>query len=166
MDSAKLNDWMQVLGMFAIVASLIFVGLQMKQSRDIALGEGAVANAANRIEVNNALSAHAEVWIRGRAGGELDEAEQVIFRNLVQNENNQRFFNWHRVRILGYDDAAGAIVMNMARFLVDNPGARQVWIDYETGNESDHKLAPNRDISFDWFDDVQTGIDRLEGDPD
>ena len=37
MDSAKLNDWMQVAGIFAVVASLIFVGLQMQQDRDIAL---------------------------------------------------------------------------------------------------------------------------------
>ena len=37
MDSAKLNDWMQVVGIFAVVASLIFVGLQMRQDREIAL---------------------------------------------------------------------------------------------------------------------------------
>jgi len=37
MDSAKLNDWMQVIGIFAVVASLIFVGLQMKQDQEIAL---------------------------------------------------------------------------------------------------------------------------------
>jgi hypothetical protein len=37
MDSAKINDWMQVLGIFAVVASLVFVGLQMKQSHEIAL---------------------------------------------------------------------------------------------------------------------------------
>jgi hypothetical protein len=36
-DSAKLNDWMQVIGIFALVASLLFVGLQMKQSQEIAL---------------------------------------------------------------------------------------------------------------------------------
>ena len=36
MDSAKINDWMQVVGIFAVVASLIFVGLQMKQDRRIA----------------------------------------------------------------------------------------------------------------------------------
>lgn len=37
MDSAKLNDWIQVIGIFAVVASLIFVGLQMKQSQEIAV---------------------------------------------------------------------------------------------------------------------------------
>lgn len=37
MDSAKLNDWMQVVGIFAVVVSLIFVGIQLKQSQDIAI---------------------------------------------------------------------------------------------------------------------------------
>lgn len=37
MDSVKLSDWMQVIGIFALVASLIFVGLQMKQTQEIAL---------------------------------------------------------------------------------------------------------------------------------
>ena len=39
MDSAKVNDWVQVVGIFAVVASLIFVGLQMKQAHDIAIAE-------------------------------------------------------------------------------------------------------------------------------
>ena len=37
MDSEKLNDWMQVVGLFAVVLSLIFVGFQLKQSQDIAV---------------------------------------------------------------------------------------------------------------------------------
>jgi len=37
MDSAKLNDWMQVIGIFAVVVSLVFVGFQLKQSQDIAI---------------------------------------------------------------------------------------------------------------------------------
>lgn len=39
MDSAKLNDWMQVVGIFAVVASLIFVGLQMRQAQEIAVAD-------------------------------------------------------------------------------------------------------------------------------
>jgi hypothetical protein len=37
MDSAKLNDWMQVVGIFAVVVSLVFVGFQLKQSQEIAI---------------------------------------------------------------------------------------------------------------------------------
>ncbi len=37
MDSAKLHEWLQIVGIFALVASLIFVGLQLKQGHEIAL---------------------------------------------------------------------------------------------------------------------------------
>ena len=53
MDSAKLNDWMQVVGIFALVASLVFVGLQLRQEREIALG------AQFQQRVNAAL----DLWI-------------------------------------------------------------------------------------------------------
>ena len=36
MDSGKLNDWLQVIGLFAVVLSLLFVGMQMRQDRVIA----------------------------------------------------------------------------------------------------------------------------------
>lgn len=32
MDSAKLNDWVQGIGIFALVASLIFVGIEVRQN--------------------------------------------------------------------------------------------------------------------------------------
>ena len=165
MKNSSWTDYAEIVGIGAIVASLMFVGLELRQSREIALGEGAVANAANVIEVSNALSAHAEVWVKGRSGGELNEVERVIFRNLVLNENSQRFFNWQRARQVGYDDASDAITLNMARFLIDNPGARQVWIDQETAKERTHKVAPNRDVNFGWFDAVKTSLGILEGVP-
>ena len=37
MSSSKLNDWLQVIGLFGVIASLVFVGLQMMQDREIAL---------------------------------------------------------------------------------------------------------------------------------
>ena len=43
MDSAKLNDWLQVIGIFALVASLVFVGFQIKQTQEIGQGEAAAA---------------------------------------------------------------------------------------------------------------------------
>ncbi len=37
MDSERFNVWLQLAGMTGIIASLIFVGLQLKQSQDIAI---------------------------------------------------------------------------------------------------------------------------------
>ena len=54
MDSAKLNDWMQVGGIFALVASLIFVGLEMRQSQKIALSAAYQARADSSMVIRMA----------------------------------------------------------------------------------------------------------------
>ena len=65
MDTAKLNDWMQVIGIFAVVASLIFVGLQLRQADEVATFEAlSVANQRMQ-EMNRQLVDNADVWIGG-----------------------------------------------------------------------------------------------------
>ena len=50
MDSAKLNDWLQVVGLFGVIASMVFVGLQMKQDREIALSTATQARTETTIQ--------------------------------------------------------------------------------------------------------------------
>jgi len=57
MDSKKLNDWLQVVGLFAVVGSLIFVGLQMRQTQEIALSQAYQSRAETSI---NTMLAHLE----------------------------------------------------------------------------------------------------------
>jgi hypothetical protein len=37
MNPERMHDWLQIVGLAAVVASLIFVGLQLKQSQEIAI---------------------------------------------------------------------------------------------------------------------------------
>ena len=70
MNSAKLNDWMQVVGIFAVVASLIFVGLQMKQAHEIAM--------ASQFQERNATLV--EFWV-GREQSDIQKqirGERII----------------------------------------------------------------------------------------
>ena len=56
MDTAKLNDWLQVIGLFGVIGSLIFVGLQMKQDREIALSVAFQARAESTAETLLSMS--------------------------------------------------------------------------------------------------------------
>jgi hypothetical protein len=58
MNSAKINDWMQVIGIFALVASLVFVGLQMKQAQEIAISNAYQSRAATVIEMVSSNAAN------------------------------------------------------------------------------------------------------------
>jgi len=56
MDSAKISDWMQVVGIFSVMASLVFVGLQMQQDRQIALAGQYQDRSAVAVEVWNGMA--------------------------------------------------------------------------------------------------------------
>ena len=75
MDSAKLHDWIQIIGIFALVASLIFVGFQIKQTQEIAESEAYQARAATSIELT-AMEASSPEFTSGLAklyAGNVDE---------------------------------------------------------------------------------------------
>lgn len=55
MNSEKLHDWLQLVGMAAVVASLLFVGLQLKQSQDIAIASQYQARFDSTVEQIGAL---------------------------------------------------------------------------------------------------------------
>ena len=50
MNTGKLNNWLEIIGIFALVASLLFVGLQLRQSQDIALSQASQTRTAMSVE--------------------------------------------------------------------------------------------------------------------
>ena len=145
MDSAKLNDWMQVVGIFALVASLVFVGLQMRQARDVAISAGNLANAANKIERNNVIIENPDVWVRGSSGEDLDQNDEAVFRNIVRNAIDVAFFEVVRTRRLGANDIADSIIADFSAFLFKNPGARRIWMEEEQDTQEYRTLlVPNQ----------------------
>jgi len=51
-DTAKVQDWLQIIGTFGVIASLMFVGLQMRQTHDIALSTTYQNRTATAIDTN------------------------------------------------------------------------------------------------------------------
>jgi hypothetical protein len=55
MASEKVNDWVQILGIVGIIGSLVFVGLQLKQSQGIAIASQYQARLDSIIAVKGNL---------------------------------------------------------------------------------------------------------------
>lgn len=127
MDSTKLNDWMQVVGIFAVVASLIFLGLQMRQTQDIALTESGWNRMLAEIETRRNFKEFPDIWAKGNAGEELNPSEAAIYRALIRDLNALEFFKYYNATILDHPGAADAARWDMAGFLYENPGARREW---------------------------------------
>ncbi len=70
MDLSKLRDWMEVIGLFAVVASLVFVGLELKQAREIAIAQ---THAARTDTIVQHITAGAENPYFLAARAKIDE---------------------------------------------------------------------------------------------
>ena len=162
MNFGKFNEIAELIGMVAIVASLIFVGLQLKQAGDIAQNELSLGIYTASIEINNEMNEHADIWVSGSRGDDLGEAEAVIFQGLMQNLNNQAFFARSMRLQLGGDEKLSVEIHNFARVLHDNPGARKAWMDYQSAYQPyrDLKQVPFETESF--SDQVREALELMD----
>ena len=158
----KLNEVAELVGIVAIVASLIFVGLQLKQASDIAQNEVSLGIYATSIDINNQMSEHADIWIRGSRGDVLDETDAFIFGNLMQNLNNDAFFAREMRVQLGEGESLGNEVYNFARILHENAGARKAWMEWQSAYQPYRALrrVPLESESF--SDQVREALKSME----
>ena len=117
----------EFVGVIAIVGSLIFVGLQIKQEQEIALAEINLSLLASGIELNIAIGENAEVWAIGNAGEDLTRAERILYDNLLESMSFS--YRTERRQYLQFDQprAAKVPIAQFAVFLHRNPGGREAW---------------------------------------
>ena len=127
------------VGVAAIVGSLVFVGLQMRQAEQLASAELAVSLAGPSQELIATITEHAGIWRRGNAGEPLDPDDRVIYEELIRAKWSMAFWEAYSYQQLG--STLNIAAHSFAMFLFDNPGARRTW-----QTEQDGKLERFRDL--------------------
>jgi hypothetical protein len=99
-ETSRINEWLQVVGMFGVIASLIFVGLQLKQTQQIALSntyqarsDATVQSIVAAISSPEFLSASAKIYAARPDELTMQEAvawEFFLGANMTMFENNHR----------------------------------------------------------------------------
>ena len=125
------KDLAELIGIAAIVASLLFVALQMRQAQDIAYSDLDLSLLSIQAETANLIATNPKIWVEGNAGGELNAAESAVFNEIIVLLNNRWFVEHRHAARLGRTDIAEGIVHDWSAFLYENPGARQVWQERE-----------------------------------
>ena len=163
----KLSGWKdiaEVIGISAIVASLVFVGVQLKQEQMIALAEVYAASESSAAVIDIAISENANIWLKSNNSETLSESESLIINRLVatlyRRARNQAIMR----RVLGsYGNAAASPLMVFAIELYENPGARRIWeaqIDSEVAYFE--KMAPDDDFRRGYRDEVLVELAKLD----
>ena len=159
----KSMNWkvvVETIGIFAIVASLIFVGLEMRQSQEIAIAETFLTITSSEIELYDRTNEHAALWKKASSGAELSDVEALIFRNLVASIDRQAHRSRSQLRRLGHSGAARDQRARLASFLYQNPEARKVWVSlWETRIR--HATATGAYVSP-WPQEVSADLESLD----
>lgn len=125
MINSKRKDIAELIGIAAIVASLIFVGLELRQSQQIALVDSFGNDMISGIEHLKSINENTDLWLRGNGGDELTVAEARTYRNLIEIEHALARQRWFAARQLGY--SPDIAIADFAGFLYENPGALKQW---------------------------------------
>ena len=123
----KFNEWNEIaelVGIAAVVGSLIFVGLQMRQDQEIALAQAFVDTSAVIIDLNQLITDNKEVWIKGLDGAELSLEENLTFRALCRANYMRKISHWVRAQRLDAGDP-NFIAQSFAYEIYTYPGLRR-----------------------------------------
>ena len=74
----------ELVGIAAIVASLLFVGLQMRLDQQIAEAQAYMDSSNGLIELSQLTSDNQETWIKGLDGADVTPVEMAKFEQIAR----------------------------------------------------------------------------------
>lgn len=112
--------------MTAIVASLIFVGLQLRQEQAIAIVDTYGSIVESSQGVLDLVGQHPEVWEKGLLGEKLSTPDEIVFSGMVRALVNHHTFMFIRFTRIGPGDPEN-LLHDFAYALYVFPGLRRRW---------------------------------------
>jgi len=154
MNREQWKDVLEAIAIFGLIASLIFVGLQIRQDQTIARAQNAADFDDTMIEYARVINANREIWVKGLQGAELAPLDQVTFES-VAFAVWQKFSGLYRRHALLNDGEQDGVVRQIAGELYIYPGLRQYFL-----SRCRHRESMGQKITF--CDDVRTQLERFD----
>jgi hypothetical protein len=126
MNKSGWKDTVELLGIAAIVASLIFVGLELRQAQRIACAEQEGAQIPDFMAVNALISSNSELISKLNQGRALTETEMIVANSLDESLWQTWFFAHRRAFYLEHP-GVDAPAWGLAVTHYENPGLRALW---------------------------------------
>jgi hypothetical protein len=146
LKQAKIRDWLEIVGIFAVVASLIFVGMQLQLDRKVALvdqyfnrAESAKADRRSLLESDAYMQFLEEGWALGNRPPFWDDGWEIAAQmeeGTISVRSAGAEILRHQMSIIGYD----SVYFQYQQGLLDE----EPWIGLRSvlkNNMARHELA-------------------------
>ena len=160
MKIRRLTDSVEIIAAFSIVASLIFVGYQIMQDRDIARTEAVVAGAEGRKYMAELIGENKDIWVRGLAGESLTIADKAVFESLADAYDLDVFGSWYRATQLNHT-SPDRFPYQYALFLLQNPGLMAHFHEDNAEGQTIRKVMGTEGTGG-WNSAIQAAIEDIQ----
>ena len=146
------TDWKSVaefVGIAAIVASLVFVGMQLRQEQEIAIVDTYGSVVDSNVAVLSLIGENPTVWEKGLLGDELSTSDKIVFSGMVRavfSRHAQMYIRFARIGPGEPED----VLKGLAYAIYVFPGLRKQWdADYDFQDHRDAALErPQTTLDF------------------
>ena len=161
MNKTSWRDVAELVGIVAIVGSLLFVGLQLRQEQAIASAEINQSAVESYVSVNAFIAEHAGVLIRSNAGEQLTDEEALIINRVVHSLHIKFRLESAMRKSMG---SSGEMAPRLfAMFLYENPGVFRVWLELSEDEEEQYSLlSGGSDYISDFRAEVLDALNKLK----
>jgi hypothetical protein len=124
MKSTNWKATAELVGIAAIVVSLVFVGVQLRLDREVAVVEARAGLTDRVVNLSELIAGRKEVWRKGLDGSELSDSEEIEFRAMVtavQSHFFTKYVRWNRIGPIDPSVAA----QSFAYALYAHPGLKR-----------------------------------------
>ena len=135
-------DWKSVgelVGLAAIVGSLVFVGVQLVVEQEIAESEAYIESAQLTNDQTELLTTYRDIWVAGLDGEKLEKNDEFVFQALVWAVFQRKVSIWQRRIRLDAGDPQNWID-SFALEIYRYPGLRRIW------DEQRHRRSANENV--------------------
>ena len=159
MVSKELNDWLQVVALFGVLGGLIFVGLQLRLDRQVALAEGVQAASAEEKVWAQLMSENAEVWGKGLSGEPLSATEALQFGALATAWELSQYTHWNTANLIS-EQHPDRFVIDAARELHRHVGLLTWWREFRRRLDNTRERLGSPESA--WGTALKEELSRLE----
>ena len=121
MRSPDWKETTELIGLFAILASVIFVVMGLQQQENLLDLEMRNGRLAATVAVNEQIIDHADIWVRGNAREDLDAIQFEICQRLFISLNDNNFQTYSIFQEL-YPEQKEHVWSQYAGFFGTKPG--------------------------------------------
>ena len=129
----------EFVGISAIIGSLVFVGMQLRQEQAIAIVDTYGSIVESNEAVLSLIGEHPDIWEKGLLGDKLSTSDEIVFSGMVRAVFSHHAHMFIRFARIGPGDPEG-IMKDFAYAIYIFPGLRRQW-------EADNEFQDLRDAA-------------------